>query len=64
MRPMLAYEPQNPATDIHGARYVTIRVRRDGGVIWILDAIGTRLRICNIEGPVTIQDDRIEEGAS
>lgn len=63
IKPTLVIEPQNAATDIHGARFLQIRVRADSRVIWITSERGTLLRVCNIEGPVTIQDDRLTTDA-
>lgn len=44
--------------DITGAAIVEIRIRQDGKVIWINTEDGCQLRICQITGPVEVQDER------
>lgn len=46
------------ALDLMGASEVRIRVRADGAVIWV-HAPDLVLRICKIEGPVIVDDDRL-----
>jgi hypothetical protein len=46
--------------DITGANFVHIQIREDGKVIWVNVDDSCRLRICRIDGPVEILDERKE----
>ena len=44
--------------DITGCADIDIEIRADGKVLWVNTAYGCKLRICQINGEITINDKR------
>lgn len=44
--------------DIIGTDEIEIRIRSDGKVLWVNTGYGCKLRICRIQGNITIIDER------
>jgi hypothetical protein len=55
---MISYDAAGKHLDIAGADTVEIEIRVDGTVMWVNTEHGCKLRICRIDGPITIIDHR------
>jgi len=57
---LVMFDNVTQSLDVTLCENLEIRIRYDGKVLWVSDSHRCILRICQIQGEITIEDERIK----